>query len=131
MDGCLHRAGMAAIDRSAVRRQAQVGFTTITLATAARNDPSVLQTTEDPRQGARVQLEDRRELPGRCSRTTPEDPHNQALRPGDPQFGFHPLGSCLESVTDAPDQTHELEDIPEHQAVATYGGSLLPTTPLA
>ena len=52
------------------------------------------------------------------------DPDHEALRPGNSQFRFHPLGRRLQAVADAPDHPHELEDIPKGRLVATVGSRL-------
>jgi hypothetical protein len=130
--GGLYRAGMPPVSGTAAGGEAEARLTTIALAAVARDDPSLLQPTEHPREGARVQVEGLRELTRGRSRTAAEDADDQALGPGDALLGFHSLGGRLEAVADAPDQAHELEDIPEYRRLAAAVGRLLPTTtPLA
>ena len=110
LDRGLDGARQARVDTAPGRRETNRGPSAVGLVDVSRDQPGGFQPAEDPRHGTGIDVERRRECPGRDVRGASDDPDGQSLRSRDAEVGTHPLRGPLQAVIDEPQQTHERED---------------------
>lgn len=85
------------------------------------------KTTKHARQGARMNMEELREAPGRDAGKTSNDADDEPLKAGDSEIPLHPLGGPLHGMVQSPDHPHEVEYFAETLFVSGFLHSITAT----
>jgi len=110
-DTGLDRTAVHGVELRPARGEPQDDAPPIASIVDALQEPLRGEPPEHARQCARVHVKDRGQFSRGQFRKESYDAKYQTLRPGDADFGAHPLRAPLHAMNDGPQLLHELQDI--------------------
>jgi hypothetical protein len=115
--------GVHAVHPLPARREPEEGAAAVGGIAHPIEEAVIHQPREHAGKGARVQVEQRRQLASGHARLPPNRANHQPLGPRDAQARPHPLGPRLQGMIERPEQAHELEGVGRRARVRRRHGA--------